>query len=84
MTPLHIKLLLHVYAIAEPIENRNSPAVSDYLQQLQGMKLIVCDSESESGFRITALGNAHIKQILCLSLPKQVFIGADGKIIGDE
>jgi hypothetical protein len=69
MTPLHIQLLLHFYAIAEPYakhdpQHAESSAVRDYTENLVMMGLIYPDRISPSGYRATECGEAFIKRLL--------------------
>lgn len=71
MTPLHIKLLLHYYAIGTRWETP-SPAASDYTQDLLNWGLIEASETSGSGYVATDRGKAHIEGLMRLSLPKWV------------
>lgn len=73
MTPLHIQLMLHYYAVAEPyakndLEHATSRAVSDYTKELLEYGLIVKDV-GPSGFKSTDRGNAYVQMLCNLPLP---------------
>lgn len=76
-TPLHIQLLLHVYAIAEPIPNRGAPAVEAYLNDLVSKGLIAPVPQAPSGYRITPTGRTYVerlKEVLSLKNPNQPLV----------
>ena len=85
MTPLHLKILLHVYANCEPYPNVTN-TVAEYGLQLIEWGLIQEDPNSDpnipsSGYITTGKGNAHIEQLLQLPLPSQGWIDAQGNVI---
>lgn len=63
-TPLHIDLLLHYYAVAEPF-HRPSPAATEYTNDLERLGLIERERGAiTSGWRTTQLGKAEVA-IIC-------------------
>lgn len=70
-TPLHVNLLLHYYAIAEPYPHP-SLAAAGYTLELVALDLIRPDGASHSGYKATPRGIAHIEGILNLPLPSYV------------
>jgi len=78
MIPLHVQLLLHAYAIAEPIDDSNGTR-REYLGYLERLGLIEVDPDRRSsGWKTTERGTAHIRQILDLPLPTLVQRWVDG------
>lgn len=78
MTPLHWKMLLHYYAVAEPYAannpgHANSLAVREYTQGLLEDGLIRRDGTSGSGYRTTDRGEALVEYIINLPLPQKVW-----------
>lgn len=76
MTPLHITMLLHYHAIAEPYALRNpthatSPAVREFREQLLKWDLIHED-DGPSGYRTTERGKTYIDGLCNLPLPISV------------
>jgi len=75
MTPLHLQMLLHYYAIAEPYAKNDplhaeSRAVSRYRDQLVSLKLIHEDPTSGSGYSCTERGFAYVEALKALPLPE--------------
>ena len=68
MTPLHIRLLLHYYAIAEPWPE-SSGVATEYTADLVRDGLIELSPLSVSGYSATDRGRVHIDGILRLPLP---------------
>lgn len=73
VTPLHIQMMLHYYAIATPYavhepEHASSPAVQKYRYQLYKWGLLE-PNDSESGWYPTAQGREYIERLLdvCIS-----------------
>jgi hypothetical protein len=69
LTPLHIQILLHYYAIAEPYAkdkpaHANSIATITYTQQLVQHGLIYRNEDSPSGYSSTTCGEAFIERLL--------------------
>lgn len=67
-TPLHIQMLLHYYAIAEPYAIRdfahaNSDAVRRFREQLITWGYLRVSDECDSGYRPTAAGTSYIARI---------------------
>lgn len=69
ITPLHINLMIHCYALSEEIPNRGAPAVEEYLQQLQNEDLIEPSGASRSGFRSTPKGAKWIEMLRSTPFP---------------
>ena len=74
MSPLHLQILLHYYAIAEPYAannpgHANSLAVKAYTQDLIDKNLILADATSGSGYRVTERGEFFVSHICSLPLP---------------
>jgi hypothetical protein len=74
VTPLHIHLMLHFYAIAEPYipAPRSSIASVKFTQQLINMGLISVSETSENGFRCTERGECYVEALKKLPLPEAV------------
>lgn len=73
ITPLHIQLMLHYYAIAAPYAEHdpahaNSVATRDYTDELIMWDCIAKDNNSPSGYRATNKGHAWVDR-LCNCLP---------------
>jgi hypothetical protein len=69
ISPLHVSLLIHCYAIASEIEHRNAPAVVQYLEWMELNDLIIQANTRKFGFRTTDRGDAWMQQILATPLP---------------
>jgi hypothetical protein len=72
MTPLEIELLLHVYARAGEIENRDAPAVRDALTNFLRDDLIALKQVHEPGrhpFEIMPRGEALVGHLCDVPLP---------------
>lgn len=64
LTPLEITMLLHIYAIAEPIPDVIFPAQKETLRTFERDGLIVVNVESNSGYSVTARGKKLV-HMLC-------------------
>ena len=78
-SPLTITLMIHVYAICVPIENRNASAVEEALEKLQELGLIrEVDGEHTgvraSGFEATPKGQAWVGMICATPPPEMQFL----------
>lgn len=74
MTPLHIQLMLHYYAIDEPYAkgdpaHANSDAVRKYRAFLIGENMICPSSSSGSGYEATDRGRAYVEALCAVQLP---------------
>lgn len=72
MTPLEINLLLHVYARAGEIENRDAPAVREALTEFLRSDLIELREVHEPGhhpFKILPRGQAMVDHLCETPLP---------------
>lgn len=76
MSPLHIHLLLHYYALAEPPNQRycNRDAEKDYTDSLVGCGLIEFDVASPAGYTTTERGMAYVRMICNTPLPVSKWI----------
>ena len=82
-TPLHIQLLLHCHAIAEPIPNRGAPAVEAYLRDLVDAGLIG-HAHTPSGFQATEKGRDYVyrlREVLSLPDPKTPLVDSVKKAV---
>ncbi len=72
MTPLHIQLLLHYYAVAEPYAkgtpHGDSGAVKEYREQLIRRGLLFVDAGGASGYRTTLIGDMLVKAITSIEI----------------
>lgn len=67
-SPLHIKIMLHHYSIAEPYSLRDpahalSRATRAYHQQLVNEDMLVYDPEWHSRYRVTEKGRAYVEAL---------------------
>jgi hypothetical protein len=74
MTPLHIRIMLHHYSIAEPYSNDNpehagSKAVAAFHVELIELEMLTNDHRSPSKFSITEKGMVYIKYLLSVPIP---------------
>ena len=74
MTPLHIQLAIHYYAIAERYAKDNpgharSPAVRQYTRELVAAGMIVPDPAEPSGYRATAGLRMYVEALKSVPLP---------------
>lgn len=90
-SPLTINVMLHVYSICEPIENRLAPAVDQSLAQLCELGLIseVPPSGEATiyvcGFEATPKGRAWVELICTTPPPKEAFVDSrTGEMIKDR
>lgn len=79
MTPLHIRMMLHYYAIATPYAEHDpfhasSIAVAEYRGHLIQSGLIEEDLKSPSGYRSTARGRAYVEALCDMPLPIQKWV----------
>jgi len=82
-TPNHIEVLLHCHVSPRKHPGFNAPAVREALEELRDSGLIHPEEANPlSGiYHTTAKGDAHVRQLCNLALPKQAWVGADGKLI---
>lgn len=78
LTPIHLKVLMYYFETPGPYPS-NSQEVTDCTIALARHALI--EPQPEGYFRCTDRGLAHVKQILNLPLPQQVWTDAQGKPI---
>lgn len=85
-TPLYLTMLLHFYCRRDAFQNLDAPAVSDTLWTLRTEGLIegVGDGVTIEYWRTTSRGDAHVKQLLALPLPRQAWAAADGSVIDGD
>jgi hypothetical protein len=79
MTPLHIKMLFHYHAVAEPYamrhpEHANSAAVEEYRNDLLSANLIEPSDNSGSGFTTTERGRVYVDAICSVPWPVQKWV----------
>lgn len=79
MTPLHLKLLLHYYSIAEPYSMRDhahaiAPATLEYTADLVSHGLIEVNDSAASGYQCTDRGKVFIDALLATPLPVQKWV----------
>ena len=82
MTPNAIEILIHCHVCPSPHPRKDAPAVAEELDSLQRNGLI--EPGSQGGYRTTRRGSAHIEQLCRTAWPRQVWVGADGKIIPED
>lgn len=69
VTLLHISLMIHYYALAEPVPNETAPAVIACTTQLLENGLIYVEPTSRSGYRATEKGTVWIQMLKSTPLP---------------
>lgn len=79
MTPLHIKILLHVYCSPEPYPTAENATVKDYTQELSRVGLIEL-SRNTAHYECTERGALHVEQLLDLPLPQHAWKMANGEV----
>lgn len=77
MTPLHINIMLHHYAIAEPYgthqpEHQSSTAVRQYHAELVAKDMLKVEITAPSGYTVTERGMVYIAALTHLELPISV------------
>ena len=80
-TVLTLQLLLHIYTTPDQIPNRNAPAVNYTLEYLIKSGMIVTAYFKGSEFECTEKGKLHIRKLIDLPLPEQVYVDYKGDII---
>lgn len=80
-TPLHLKLLLQVYTLAEPGPNCGG-CEAEYEGHLADAGLIELYGDSNCKVWVcTDKGKAHVQQLLSLKIPTQAWISASGELL---
>ena len=69
MSPLQVTLLLHIYAICEPIPGVLNAAQQEILKEMIRLGLIKEDITASSGYVITLRGRALVQNILATKVP---------------
>jgi len=77
MSPLAIRLILHVHAIAEPIENITSPAVKELMDEFLRDGLIAT-WDFGSGYQTTERGRIWVDMICATPIPVMAWIDPRG------
>ncbi len=80
MTPLEITILLHCYARADGIPNREAPAVKKAIERFFSNDLIEQEL-TECGLCCTEKGKAHVLQLCNLPLPTSQWVDREGRQI---
>lgn len=73
-TPLHIELMIHYYAVNEPLKQASAPAVISFTADLIELGVIREDKDSGSGYSATDKGSAWVDKICSTPLPVQQWI----------
>lgn len=75
-SPLHIQVILHIYAIAEPLEKSfpMSSVLAEILDFCQHWKIIEKDSVALNGFRILPRGVKWVEMLCETPLPIQQWV----------
>ena len=69
ITPLHLELLIHYYSTCTRHPRAGSPASVRFTQELQDANLIRPCEKTDSGFKTTSTGTAHILALCALQPP---------------
>lgn len=69
MTVLEIRLLLHVYAVAEPFDHSDMPIYQQTKNKFISLGLIEEDKDMACGYSLLPRGKAFIKMLLTTPLP---------------
>lgn len=72
LSPLKINILLHIYAIAEPIPRVESLAAQSALFEFQKMELIERTDDKFSGYRLLPRGQKLVEMLLNTPYPVEV------------
>jgi len=72
MTPYEIRLLLHIYAIAEPL--RECQILGETVVKFVNLGLIEPDDRGGSDWKTTELGTAFVTMICLTPLPKMQWV----------
>lgn len=81
LTPLHLKLLLHAFTMAEPWPHKEGCA-AEYEGDLADAGLIERHEDLERSMWVcTDKGKAHVEQLLALQFPTQAWISASGEVL---
>jgi len=71
LTPLKVKMLMHIHSIASPIPNAEFPAQMAALSEFETLGIITVDPNVRScGYQLTEFGDAYVKLILTTPLPE--------------
>lgn len=81
MTPFEINLLLSIHVSPAAPRVSDAPIYKGTIDDFLRNGLIVATADTESGYKTTDRGYAHVEQLCSLSWPTQAWIGANGKII---
>jgi hypothetical protein len=68
-TPLHLELLIHYYSTCSRHPRAGSPASVRFTQELQDAGLIR-PCETDSGFKTTSTGTAHILALCAMPITR--------------
>lgn len=71
MTPLHIEIMLHYYAMGDDFRGGDfsAPAVGEFLEWLDDEKMIYRSLSGHPKFRITDKGRAYVDYLRAVPLP---------------
>lgn len=72
MTPLEIRLLLHIHVTPMAFENEHAPAVREAIAQFMGDELITVEEKcpsDEHPYRLTERGRAMVNHLCDTPLP---------------
>jgi hypothetical protein len=74
LTPYELRLFLHLHAIAEPYENRETALYVDTVQRFIADGVIEPDDRPGSGYMTTHKGIAWLDAILATPQPVQKWV----------
>lgn len=79
--PNTIEVLIHCHCSPEPHPRAHAPAVFDTIAALQEHKLIV--PFGTDGWKTTPLGEAWVKALCRVPMPRLVYVDADGTLLSE-
>jgi hypothetical protein len=75
LTPLHLEIMLHAYAHADPVPRSHAPAVQRFVHDLEDEGLL--DTQFPLGalhVRATEKGKAFVAMLLNTPMPEQAWV----------
>jgi len=83
VTPLEVEVLLHCYCCPDPHPKSDVPSVRDILDEWVALEVLWMPPSNgkPSVPRTTDLGEAWVRAICAVPIPRVAYVTADGKVI---
>lgn len=81
MTPVQVEVLMHYYYKNDEPPNFDAPSTQDAIGHFLNIGCFEHDPDSTTNFELTDLGNAFVKAICRVPVPKIAYIDVDGDVL---